>query len=118
MADAPSSEESAARMERLRGEISEARRRLATLRHEGERHFIDDQPVSPELTAALEGVVRKGDELAALRAMRTGEDTAVNLPLDQHIPDEHLADLEGRIQRLRQVAGDDPHTHERHFIDG
>jgi hypothetical protein len=118
MADPATPDDSAARIERLRAEIAEARRRLGTLRHEGERHFIDDRPVSPEVTAALKGVVQKGDELEALRAMRSGDKTAVNPPLDHPVSDEHLADLEARIHRLRQASGDDPHAHERHFIDG
>jgi hypothetical protein len=113
-------EDPRARFARLSAEIDKARRQLATLRHEGERHYIDDQPVDPETSALLRDVVAQGQELAALQSMSTGA-TDVNRAFtkaevdDQH---ERLDALESRINTLNQRAGDDPHRHEQHFIDG
>ena len=40
--------------------------------------------------------------------------------LSAEIDDQHqrLDDLETRISTLNRLAGDDPHRHEQHFIDG
>ena|SRR5579872_1420771 len=107
------------RLARIDAEIQACRRRLSKLRHEGERHFIDDQPVSPEVTAAIKDIVNRGDELARLRAMRSGTadaNRAFSAPTDEE--HQHLEDLEAGITRLRKLFETDPHRTERHFIDG
>jgi hypothetical protein len=101
-------------------EIVRARRKLAALRHEGERHFIDDQPVHPEVPGVLHDIVDRGDELSRVRSTGPGT-TAVNKAFSRAELDEqhrHLDDLEARIARLAELTGDDPHKHERHFVDG
>jgi hypothetical protein len=113
-------EDPGTRFARLSAEIAKARRQLAALRHEGERHFIDDQPVHPDVPGVLEQIVSTGDELAALQAMSSGS-SDVNPALNKGaLDDQHqrLDQLEARIQTLSQLYGDDPHKHERHFIDG
>ena len=113
-------EDPRARFARLSAEIDKARRQLAALRHEGERHYIDDQPVDPQASALLRDIVAQGQELTALQSMSSGT-TDVNRAFstaeldDQH---ERLDALEARINALNQMAGDDPHRHEQHFIDG
>jgi hypothetical protein len=103
------------RFARLEAEIARARRQLAALRHEGERHFIDDQPVHPEVPGVLHDIVNHSDELSRLRKSPVNKAFSSAELDDQH---RHLNDLESRIQRLAELTGDDPHTHERHFIDG
>ena len=108
------------RFARIEIEIVRARRQLAALRHEGERHFIDDQPVHPEVPGVLHDIVNRSDELSRLRATAPGT-SAVNKAFSSAELDEqhrHLDDLEARISRLAELTGDDPHKHERHFIDG
>ena len=114
------SEDPGTRLARLEAQIGKARRQLANLRHEGERHFVDDEPVHPEVPAVLADIVNKGDELARLRTMRTSSDVVNPAFSKVEIDDQHrhLDELEARIQRLGELCGDDPHTHERHFIDG
>jgi hypothetical protein len=117
---AGTSEDPGKRFARLEREIARARRQLAVLRHEGERHFIDDQPVHPEVPGVLQEIVREGDELTELRAMSTGSG-AVNPAFSaEEVDDQHqrLDVLEARIQRLSTLLDDDPHKHERHFVDG
>jgi hypothetical protein len=117
---AGTSEDPRERFARLEEEIRRARRRFAALRHEGERHFIDDQPVDPEVASVLQQIVRDGDELAHLRAIGSGS-VAVNRAYSAEEVDEHhqrLDVLEERIRRLTVLLEDDPHKHERHFIDG
>jgi hypothetical protein len=109
-----------ARFARLDAQIAKARRQLARLRHEGGRHFIDDQPVDPEIASVLAEIINKGDEFARLRAMRTGT-TAVNEAFSKaelDVQHRQLDELESRIRRLEHLLGDDPHKHDRHFIDG
>jgi len=124
------------RFGRLEAQITKARRQLASLRHEGERHFIDDEPVHPEVPGLLEEVVRRGGELEHLREIASGSHevnpalnpagggaagTATGGPAGTVRADEEhrrLDDLEARINRLNALCGDDPHAHERHFIDG
>ncbi|HVM66070.1 MAG TPA: hypothetical protein VMU14_14485 [Acidimicrobiales bacterium] len=108
------------RFARLEREIELARRKLAALRHEGERHFIDDEPVHPEVPGVLKDIVRESDELVELRSMGSGSD-AVNRSFSAEETDaqhEKLDVLEARIQHLTVLLEDDPHKHERHFIDG
>jgi len=115
---AGTTEDPRARFARLEAEIAKAHRHLASLRHEGERHFIDEEPVHPEVPGLLEEVVRRSRELEHLRGSGPGShavNPAASSPDDEH---RRLADLEARIARLNQLVGDDPHTHERHFIDG
>ena len=118
---AATAEDPQARFGRLEAQIAKARRQLASLRHDGERHFIDQEAVHPEVPGLLEEVVRRGGELEHLRAMASGShavNPAVGKP--QTTDDDHrrLDDLEARITRLNELSGDDPHKHERHFIDG
>jgi hypothetical protein len=113
-------EEPRARFARLSAEIDKARRQFAALRHEGERHYIDDQPVNPEVPGVLRDIIAQSEELSALEAMSTGG-SEVNPAFSKgEIDDQHqrLDDLESRINTLNQLAGDDPHRHEQHFIDG
>jgi hypothetical protein len=108
------------RFARLEREIQQARRKLAALRHEGERHFIDDDPVHPDVPGVLQDIVRESDELVELRSMGSGSD-AVNRSFSAEEADaqhEKLDVLEARIQHLTVLLEDDPHKHERHFIDG
>jgi hypothetical protein len=108
------------RFARIEIEIVRARRLLAALRHEGERHFIDDQPVHPEVPGVLHDIVDRSDELSRLRSTAPGT-SAVNRAFSSAELDEqhrHLDDLEARISRLAELTGDDPHKHERHFVDG
>jgi hypothetical protein len=120
---AATAEDPQARFGRLEAQIAKARRQLASLRHDGERHFIDQEAVHPEVPGLLEEVVRRGGELEHLRAAASGSH-AVNPALTPAAgtpaaDEEHrrLDDLEARITRLNQLCGDDPHSHERHFID-
>jgi hypothetical protein len=117
---AGTSEEAAKRFARLEREITRARRQLAVLRHEGERHFIDDQPVHPEVPGVLQDIVREGGELTELRTMSSGSGAVNRAFTSEEVDDQHrrLDVLEERIQRLSTLLGDDPHKHERHFIDG
>ena len=117
---AGANEDPGTRFARLEREIARARRCLATLRHEGERHFIDDQPVNPEVAGVLHDIVRCDEELVELRSMASGS-TAVNRSFStEEVDTQHrqLDVLEERIQRLSTLLEDDPHKHERHFIDG
>jgi hypothetical protein len=113
-------EDPGARFARLEKEITRAKRSLAALRHDGERHFIDDQPVQPEVEGVLKDIVRHGDELTDLRAMSSGSVEVNRAFTAQEVDDQHrtLDVLEERIQRLTVLLEDDPHKHERHFIDG
>jgi hypothetical protein len=113
-------EDPRSRFARLNAEIAKARRQLAALRHEGERHYIDDQPVDPEVPAVLRDIVAQGEELAALQSMSTGTSEVNRAFTTAELDDQHqrLDDLESRISKLNQLAGDDPHRHEQHFIDG
>jgi hypothetical protein len=88
------SEDPRSRFARLSAEIDKARRQFAALRHEGERHYIDDQPVDAEVPAVLRDIVAQSDELAALQSMSTGT-TDVNraLPRDS---DQHAQPAGGR----------------------
>jgi predicted AAA+ superfamily ATPase len=117
---AETTEEPSQRFARLEREIAQARRRLAGLRHEGERHFIDDQPVHPEVPGVLEDIVRRGDELDQLRQMSSGSHAVNRASTAAEADEQHrqLDVLEERIQRLSILLNDDPHKHERHFIDG
>jgi hypothetical protein len=101
-------EELAARMAALDAQIDEAQRKLASLRHVGERHFIDDAPVAPELAQALHDVVEAGERYRHSRA-------AIRATPGQ--PDTPLVELEKRIARLRRLT-ENPHKTEQHFIDG
>jgi len=117
---AEASEDPRKRFARLEQEIARAKRCLAVLRHDGERHFIDDQPVHPEVAGVLEEIVRQSDELTELRAMSSGSSEVNRAFTTQEVDDQHrkLDVLEERIQRLTVLLDDDPHKHERHFIDG
>ncbi len=108
------------RFARLDKEIARARRHLAALRHEGERHFIDDNPVRPEVPGVLQDIVCQSDELAELRAMSSGSGAVNRAFSAAEVDDQHrrLDALEEQIQRLGTLLEDDPHKHERHFIDG
>jgi len=113
-------EDPQARFARLEREIAEARRRYAALRHDGERHFIDEEQVSADVAGTLRDIMHQSDELLALRSMTTGS-TAVNRSFTaEEVDAQHrqLDALEERIQHLATILGDDPHSHERHFIDG
>jgi hypothetical protein len=114
------SEDPRSRFARLSAEIDKARRQFAALRHEGERHYIDDQPVDAEVPAVLRDIVAQSDELAALQSMSTGTTDVNRAFTSAEIDDQHqrLDDLETRISTLNRLAGDDPHRHEQHFIDG
>jgi hypothetical protein len=115
-----SDEDPGARFARLDREITQAKRKLAGLRHDGERHFIDDQPVHPDVPGVLQDIVKEGDELTELRARSSGSE-AVNLSFSAlEIDEQHrrLDVLEARIQHLNTVLDDDPHKHQQHFIDG
>jgi hypothetical protein len=117
---AATGEDPGKRFARLEREITQARRKLAALRHEGERHFIDDQPVHPDVPGVLQDIVREGDELTELRAMSSGSG-AVNRSFSaEEVDEQHrrLDGLEVRIQELSTLLEDDPHKHEQHFIDG
>ncbi len=119
MVDEPTSDDPAARLARLDSEIQEARRRLGALRHEGERHFIDDQPVHAEVPDLLKEVIERYERLRGLHGGSTSE-RHLNPPLsaaDAAQVDTGLAELEARIGRLRQLAATDPHRAQRHFID-
>jgi hypothetical protein len=98
------------RLAALDAEINEARRKLASLRHEGERHFIDDAPVDPELSRLLRDVVRSHEELSHLRANPA---TPGGVPTDQD--HRRLAELEAQIESLRKLTKP---KDKRHFIDG
>jgi hypothetical protein len=113
-------EDPGARFARLDREIAQARRRLAVLRHEGERHFIDDQPVHPDVPGVLQEIVRHSDELTELRAMSAGSGEVNRAFTAEEVDTQHekLDVLETRIQHLTVLLEDDPHKHERHFIDG
>ena len=100
-------DELAARLAEIDQEIGEARRRLSTLRHEGERHFIDDQPVDPSFTEALQGPVEEHDRLHPHE-----EEHAQTFAGEA----DQLAALEARIAQVR-AASRDPHRDEQHFID-
>ncbi len=117
---AAAQEDPSRRLARLEQEIARARRHLAALRHEGERHFIDDRPVHPEVGTVLVEIVRQGDELVELRAMATGSSDVNRAFTEAELDDQHRAldALEERIKRLEALLEDDPHKHERHFIDG
>jgi hypothetical protein len=108
------------RLSRLEAQIAKARRQLASLRHDGERHFIDDGPVHPEVPSVLADIVNRGDELARLRSGGTGPAPVNPAFSTVELDDQHrrLDELQARIDRLAQLCGDDPHSHERHFIDG
>ena len=114
------SEDPRSRFARLSAEIDKARRQFAALRHEGERHYIDDQPVDAEVPAVLRDIVAQSDELAALQSMSTGTTDVNRAFTSAEIDDQHqrLDDLETRISTLNRLAGDDPHRHEPHVIDG
>jgi len=113
-------EDPRSRFARLSAEIAKARRQLAALRHEGERHYIDDKPVDPDVPDALRDIVAQSDELAALQTMSSGTSDVNRAFTAAQLDDQHqrLDQLESRIQTLSQRAGDDPHKHEQHFIDG
>lgn len=98
------------RLARIEEQIGQAKRRLATLRREGERHFIDDQPVDPTVTDALQQLIEEHERLNRLRAERASGQAP-----PPHT-DNELDALEARIRRLRE-AEQDPHRSERHFID-
>ncbi len=118
MVEATSPDDPATRLARLESEIQEARRRLGALRHEGERHFIDDEPVHAEVPGLLADVVERYDRLQQLH--RASPERHVNPPTSgaPAAPvDEGLSELEARIARLRQLAATDPHRAQRHFID-
>jgi hypothetical protein len=117
---AGANEDPGKRFARLEKEIARARRCLAGLRHEGERHFIDDQPVHDEVPGVLDDIVRCSDELAELRTMSSGSGAVNRAFTAEEVDDQHqqLDVLEARIQRLSVLLDDDPHKHERHFIDG
>jgi len=117
---AGANEDPAARFARLEREIARARRCLSALRHEGERHFIDGEPVHPEVPGVLHDIVHCDEELVELRARASGS-TAVNRSFTAEEADaqhRQLDVLEARIQRLSVLLDDDPHKHERHLIDG
>jgi len=116
---AEAKEDPGRRFARLEQEIGRAKRHLAALRHEGERHFIDDRPVRPEVGTVLVEIVRNGDELAELRAMASGSGDVNRAYTQAEVDEQHRAldALEERIKRLETLLEDDPHKHERHFID-
>ena len=97
------------RLDTVAREIDDARSRLSRLRHEGERHFIDDAQVDPEVARLLADVVAAGERVEHLTVNRAG--------IQQLSDDDHqrLADIEQQISRLRELSGP---KDERHFIDG
>ena len=92
----------------LEAEIAEAERKLAVLRHDGERHFIDDVPVHPELPHALRRVVDAGAHFRRAQ---------VEHPPASSEAQDPLRALEEEIARCRELAAD-PHKNEPHFYPG
>jgi hypothetical protein len=106
----PDESDPKARLARVQTEIEQARHRLSRLRHEGERHFIDGDQVSPEHVEHLHGLVAAGDDLLEKYPPH------LNPPVEEEDATKRLADIEARIEKVRHST-EDPHLTERHFID-
>jgi outer membrane murein-binding lipoprotein Lpp len=103
----------AARLDQLDQEVEKVRGDVARFRHEGERHFVDQE--STAIDPAARASLQRLDELAKSwhAIKRRVDDDAGSAAMSRRAL---LSELQRGIDEVRKAI-EQPHKGERHFID-